>query len=193
MIIKPEPLTTEFAKKRIKEMIQNSIFFLEYGSGGSTIYASNYCKKIISVETDYNFFKKMKKLNLTNTNLIYINLGKTLNYGVPKKGETLLFINNFNNSYCKKPWHQMDIKNPDLVLIDGRYRVASALYSIFKNENNDCNYIFDDYLNRPFYHIIEKYIDITEVCDNTIIFKKSHKSNLNEISELINIYYNDYR
>ena len=45
--IKPEPLTTPKARKDIKKYLKKSKFFLEFGSGGSTIYASNYCKKII--------------------------------------------------------------------------------------------------------------------------------------------------
>ena len=87
----------------------------------------------------------------------------------------------------------MKKKNPDLILIDGRFRVASTLYSILINENDNCNYMFDDYLNRPFYHAIEKFIDIYEVFENTIFFKKSKKINLIEIEKLIMNYNNDFR
>ena len=59
MNLKPEPLTTELAKK-IKEMIKDSSYYLEYDSGGSTLYASNFCDQIISVETDFNFYRVKK-------------------------------------------------------------------------------------------------------------------------------------
>ena len=120
-------------------------------------------------------------------------IGKTENYGVPKQGEKLFFKNNFPENYCEKPWKNIKKKNPDLILIDGRFRVASTLYSILINENDNCNYMFDDYLNRPFYHAIEKFIDIYEVFENTIFFKKSKKINLIEIEKLIMNYNNDFR
>ncbi len=193
MIINPEPLTSNLAKEKIKKLLKKTNFFLEYGSGGSTIYASKFCKKIISIETDYNFFKILKGMKINNTELIYVNVGKTMGYGVPKKSETLLFEDNFCAEYCQKPWSLMKKKNPDLVLIDGRYRVASILYSFIKNKNENCTYIFDDYINRPFYHIIYKYINIIEVCDNTIILKKKKQINLEELQKLLDIYYNDFR
>ena len=85
MIINPEPLTSNLAKEKIKNLLKKTNFFLEYGSGGSTLYASKFCKKIISIETDYNFFKILKGMKINNTELIYINVGKTTGYGVPKK------------------------------------------------------------------------------------------------------------
>ena len=85
MIINPEPLTSNLAKEKIKNLLKKTNFFLEYGSGGSTLYASKFCKKIISIETDYNFFKILKGMKIKNTELIYINVGKTKGYGVPKK------------------------------------------------------------------------------------------------------------
>ena len=41
-------------------------------------------------------------------------------------------------------------EKPDLILIDGRFRVP-LLFTNSINENDNCNYMFDDYLNRPFY------------------------------------------
>ena len=193
MIINSERCTTYLAKNKIKDLIEKSNFYLEYGSGGSTIYASKYCEKVMSVETDNKFYKILKKMKLNNTQIIYINVGKTNSYGVPESGETFLFENNLCEEYSSQPWKLMEKKNPDLVLIDGRYRVASLLYSLINNENEKCKYIFDDYKNRAFYHIIDKYINFIEVYDNTIVFEKKQNIDFKEIRYLIKMYNNDFR
>ena len=193
MHINSEPLTTHAAKNKIKNIIEDSKFLLEYGSGGSTIYASKFCEKIVSVETDFNFYKFLKKMKRNNTQLIYINIGKTVGYGVPKNNDTFLFEENLCEEYCFMPWKIMKKKNPDLIFIDGRYRVASLLFSLINNENEKCQYIFDDYKNRPFYHIIDKYINLIEIYDNTIFFKKKQNIDFKEIHHLIKIYTNDFR
>jgi hypothetical protein len=52
-------------------------------------------------------------------------------------------------------------KEIDLVLIDGRFRVACCL-KCFDVITQDCFIAFDDFLDRPFYHIVLKYFDIVE-------------------------------
>lgn len=193
MNIIPEPLTTHLAKNKIKNLMEESKFLLEYGSGGSTLYASKFCEKIMSVETDWKFYKFLQKMKPNNTQLLFVNVGKTKLYGVGKKHETFLFENNLCEEYSSSPWKLMKQKNPDLVFIDGRYRVASLLYSLINNENEKCQYIFDDYKNRPFYHIIDKYINLIDVCENTIFFEKKQNIDLKEIQYLIKIYNNDFR
>ncbi len=51
------------ANNFFKKKLKNSKFFLEYGSGNSTIFAKKLKKKFLSIETDkcfYNFIKKKK-------------------------------------------------------------------------------------------------------------------------------------
>lgn len=50
----------------------------------------------------------------------------------------------------------------DLVLIDGRFRVACCLkcYDII---DDDCYIVFDNFLNRKQYHIVLVYFDIIEI------------------------------
>ena len=47
--------------------------------------------------------------------------------------------------------------SPDLVLIDGRFRVASFLVSALLAQEG-CTILFDDYFDRPNYHVVEKYL-----------------------------------
>lgn len=64
----------------------------------------------------------------------------------------------------------------DLVFIDGRFRASCCLkcYDVIRN---DCLIAFDDFLNRPHYHIVLNYFDIIEKTNDNrmaILKKKSH-------------------
>ena len=67
-------------------------------------------------------------------------------------------------------------KSLDLVLIDGRFRVACCLkcYDII---NENCVIAFDDFLNRSHYHIVLKYFDILEKTkDNRMVILIKRKN-----------------
>lgn len=60
----------------------------------------------------------------------------------------------------------------DLILIDGRFRVACCLHCYNIIDKNTC-IIFDDFLNRPEYHIVLDYYDIIEkTSDNIMVILK---------------------
>ena len=62
----------------------------------------------------------------------------------------------------------------DLILIDGRFRVACCL-KCFDIINEDCFIIFDDFLDRPQYHVVLDYYNIIEKTDDNrmVILKKN--------------------
>ena len=97
---------------------------------------------------------------------------------------------NERNDEIYKQWEQLiendNAKNIDLVLINGRFRVACCLkcYDIIKEE---CLIAFNDFLNRPCYNIILEYFDIIEkTIDNKMVILK--KKNVNIPKELIKKY-----
>lgn len=67
----------------------------------------------------------------------------------------------------KKPWGYCKENKiePDLVLIDGRFRVASFITSCL-NVTKKTTVLFDDYVERPFYHSVENIIKPIEFIDN---------------------------
>ena len=94
------------------------------------------------------------------------------------------------------PYHHIDtidflaaIKQkykPDFVLIDGRFRVASFLTSI-KFCDDGCKIIFDDYANRPHYHVVEEIIKPIKIFGNQALFEIKDRNSLqeNEIDQLL--------
>lgn len=70
----------------------------------------------------------------------------------------------------------------DLILIDGRFRVACCL-KCFDVIKSDCFIAFDDFLNRTYYHIILNYYDIIEKTDNNCMVILQKKKNISSIPE----------
>ena len=79
-----------------------------------------------------------------------VDLGKIAAWGYPT---TYRHRSRFRD-YAASPWrHKV---KPDLVLIDGRFRVACFLHSLL-NAEPGTRIIFDDYNNRPHYHLMEEF------------------------------------
>ena len=62
------------------------------------------------------------------------------------------------HQYACAPWDaaQTGGHTPDLVLVDGRFRVACFLYSLVCARPGTV-ILFDDYADRPQYHVVEEF------------------------------------
>ena len=184
-----EPHLAENDKKLLYKYLDNTNVYFEYGSGGSTYQASirKNIKKIYSVESDSTWQKKLKEI-ITNPNINYIYNEMDAcpnNWGYPGKNATNIQKINYSNHIRKLSKGQQD--SIDLVFIDGRFRVACCLkcYDIIKDT---CLIAFDDFLDRPEYHIVLEYFDIIEKTqDNRLVIIKK-KNNVNIPKELIEKY-----
>ena len=101
--------------------LKKSKYYLEYGSGSSTILAKKYKKKFLSIETDKSFFRYMRNLKIDE--IVYANIGPTKYYSQPIL-PTLLLKNQIKEYASKiEIFFKKFNRLPDLVLIDGRFRV----------------------------------------------------------------------
>ena len=73
-------------------------------------------------------------------------------WGNPGPNSTPLQHKNYSN-YMRN-LNEEEQKNIDLILIDGRFRVACCL-KCFSIINSNCFIAFDDFLNRPQYDIVK--------------------------------------
>jgi hypothetical protein len=184
--MEPHFLTND--KIMFYKYIDKSNVYFEYGSGGSTYQASlrSNISKIYSVESDKTWFNKVEQSIVSNNITYFYNEMNTIqnSWGYPGP-DTTDFQKKKYSDYIRL------IKNPktiDLILIDGRFRVACCL-KCFDKINQDCFIIFDDFLNRPQYHIVLDYYEIIEkTIDNTMVVlqKKNHIKNIPD--ELIQKY-----
>ena len=146
-----EPMLPPLEKELYYKYLNKATNYLEYGSGGSTYNAvlKNNIKKIVSVESDKDWYNKMNNM-INNNKLIYkyIELNaKPNNYGYPKNVPF-----NIMKLY-PSVIEEYKYINFDLILIDGRFRVACALIC-FKYIDNNCFMIVDDIIGRDYYNEI---------------------------------------
>ena len=154
--------------------LDKSTSYLEYGSGGSTYQASlrTNIKSIISVESDLQWHDKLQTLIPNKEHIVfkYCDM-QTLpdTWGYPGAKSTPTDWIKYSNVICDL---DKAVSNSiDLILIDGRFRVACCL-KCFEHINDTCYIAFDDFLDRSYYHIVLNYYDIVEKHTRLVILKK---------------------
>ena len=152
-----------------KDVLKTSKIFGEYGCGSSTEWVlKNTNADIVSVDSSKVWVDK-----ISSGNAVYKKRLKLKSYN---------FINYFN-------WIWTQDILPDTVLIDGRFRVCCFLTSI-KYANENTKIIFDDYNNRPYYHVVEKFVKKEQTCGRQALFIVKNKNDIN--IELLNIEINNF-
>ena len=175
----------EKQKKWFKDLLLTSCNYFEFGCGGSTVYASNHCKNVYSIESDYEWCKNVKKhINNANCNVECIHVDietKPNNWGYP--GDDC--CNDKKRVYSNMFTSIKNYEKIDTILIDGRFRVACAL-NILPYISSETRVLFDDFLNRQHqYKIVLDYYDIEKSVGNMVLLKKKdnhevHKSILSK-------------
>jgi len=131
----------------------------EYGCGASTVWVAHHTNaKIVSVDSSAEWIAKVELETESYREKLHIDrvdLGEIAAWGYPT---TYRYRSRFHD-YVASPWRH-GVK-PDLVLIDGRFRVACFLHSLLTAEPGT-RLIFDDYNNRPHYHLVEEFCPVKE-------------------------------
>ncbi len=150
---------------------------LEYGSGGSTVMASEMPDKtIFAVESSRvwtkmmrNWFEEAQPPSMPF--MQHINIGPTGKWGTPKttKGFQRYHL------YPLWIWDIEEFKHPDVILVDGRFRVACALTAMLRCTKKT-TLLFDDYEGRRGYHRIEEFLEKKEVVGNMARFEITKKA-----------------
>lgn len=141
-----------------------SKMYLEYGSGGSTCLAAKNGIRFVSVDSDRFFLNSVKK-KIIKENLyreadqvfLHADIGVTGGWGKPIMlgGPSLARLEKFRrySDFPKEIGTKFPL--PDLVLVDGRFRVACALKA-FKALQGEKDWLLlvDDFVNRPTYQVL---------------------------------------
>lgn len=153
---------------------------LEYGSGGSTAYgAAQPGKTLYSVEGDKAWHKAMQSHFAAHPpkadlHLIHADIGETKEWSWPKgNGKWFRYPD-----YCFGVWQRDDLKTPDLVLIDGRFR-AGCFLATMVSITRPTRVLVDDFVGRE-----DKYGVITEFATPTVFHGRMAQFDLSPISTL---------
>jgi hypothetical protein len=174
--IREEPHLDEESIPVFRSFLRDCKFYLEYGSGGSTVLAARLKKRFISVETDPYYLKSVhKKIGklAPDQRLLYADVGLTGPWGTPLwRRLTPRRVARWTGC-LEAPWHLVEPKErPDLILIDGRFRVAATLTCcLHLGDSSGAHILVDDYGDYPNYHVIEQYATLTATVGRMAIFQ----------------------
>src|SRR5690606_18853321 len=166
-VYSPYPLFYKFRmtkneQKVFNNHIKNSKYYLEFGSGGSTLRILQKSKaKIYSVESSSDWIDYLCKYfiirNAREKRLFFhhVDIGQTKGWGYPVSKESIELVPNYSNSI----FNTLDAGKIDTVLIDGRFRVACVLSVILNiTSNKNTTILIHDFWNREKYHRVLKYL-----------------------------------
>lgn len=140
--------------------------YLEYGTGGSTYQAARIGVNFIAVDTDPYFLDavraKIQGAGLGKSGQVFrhADIGRTGTWGRPR-GRISDARRQLFRRASDPPPECLEGLLPDLVLIDGRFRVACAFKAFnLLHAETGWTVVVDDYSDRPQYREIEDYGDV---------------------------------
>lgn len=119
------PHLPDAAITAIRNAIRRGSTYLEFGSGGSTRAFAPLAGHTVSVESDQRFARAVRRAlprrARRKTLILHIDIGETSEWGYPAGAPTAAW-----DDYSAAVWSALPAV-PDVVLIDGRFRVACAI------------------------------------------------------------------
>lgn len=175
--------------------LSNATRYIEYGCGGSTELACRAnVEKVVVIESDAKFLQQLidrvpclqTAIIKSQIMLLTADLGPTGAFGHP------------TNPALKETWHVYPESvlrapfAPDLVLVDGRFRVASALFSLLAVKDEGFVMIHDFFPRTEYYPIYE-FAEAVDCVENLQVFRKKREINWFKLVTTIEKYiYNAY-
>ncbi len=153
--IRPDLTLPEAEAAALRRACSAADTVLEYGSGGSTIMAAEAGAEVWSVESDAGWAAMMQGWFKANpckgqAHVLHVDIGPTRDWGHPAD-ETA--IRNWPD-YALKVWDMPGFRHPDVVLVDGRFRLGCFLTVAYRIQR-PVTLFFDDYAPRAAYHKTE--------------------------------------
>jgi hypothetical protein len=164
------PHMTDAESSLYRQLLTEVECVVEYGAGGSTFMAlDSAARKIISIESDRRWVRQLRRNWRVlfaeirgRLSLRYIDIGPVRKKWSSPKDESCRHL---WPAYAKGPWPC----SPDLVLIDGRFRVACIAQAALNAPQ--ATIVVHDFWTRPHYHAT---LDILSECgraDTLGVFK----------------------
>ena len=166
-----------------RRVLADSRIYGEYGVGASTEYAWQMTgARIVAVDTSAEWVAKtLSGMDPQRVSITHVDVGPIGDWGRPL-GYTRR--DNFPQ-YTDLIWSTPD--TPNVVLVDGRFRVACFLTAGL-HAKPGTQIIFDDYTNRPHYHIVERVLACVETCGRQARFERPPTIDRGLASEMVDKY-----
>jgi hypothetical protein len=173
-----EPHILPKDKELFYRYLDKATRYFEFGCGGSTYQAClrPNIEQIYSVESDRAWHTKLQSSlpKRAGVQLFLVDLKTNgASWGYP--GPTCTEQERITYSDSILAIRPEESQRLDLVLIDGRFRVACAL-KVFNSISDSCIVLFDDFLNRPKYHVVLDYYEVVEQTSEKVMAVLRKKS-----------------
>jgi hypothetical protein len=155
----------------LRTAYQEARCILEYGSGGSTVLAAQQAGKLVfSVESDRQWALSMQRqfdeADLLSPVIVYhVDIGETGAWGRAKDDTAWRHFYRYPTAI----WSENFFRQPDLILIDGRFRAACFVNACLRTRA-PVTILFDDYRDRNTYHSVERLMKPTKIVGRMAIF-----------------------
>ena len=199
--ISPRPLLDHDGLAYFTSVIASASVYLEYGGGGSTLVALQNAQLVLSVESDRSYMDSLQRAinelpSRASYELIHANIGFTQLWGNPIfKTVTPARLIRWRG-YVKAPWERLRKKGvePDMIFIDGRFRVACCLESLMNlSRDSACKILVDDYAERPWLKPIEQFGDLVGMHGRMAVFRKNPDMDQELCRRALEASYADFR
>lgn len=167
MLLQPELVTMQY-------LVRGKIV-VEYGSGGSTVSLAAVASKLFSIECQQLWCAALlERIDIQfwiqNNVLTHacVDIGPTGPFGYPTMAVSPHTAFAYVNAISR-----FDVENIEVVIVDGRYRVASALNSLSYLSDNGL-VIVHDFVPRQHYYVVLKYFnEVFRVATMVVLEKRT--------------------
>ena len=158
------PHLTDYEVGAVLSFLNKDTVYFETGSGCSSIIAKHYAKKSYAVEGCKVWYEKGIENGLKD-NLIFKDLKPdNSDWSYPGRTSTLEDWKNYFQAYDKS-------YKADVILIDGRFKIATAM-DIYDKIEEDTIVLIHEYPDRPSYFVLENYYQFVYIWDRLAAFVK---------------------
>lgn len=166
------PFMEPVGLRALQDQLRSATCFLEYGAGGSTLFAMEMgVPSTVSVESDAAFLAMIEgevadlRSPAVAWHGLHADIGPTRKWGYPVGDATEAM----GLEYSMLPWQSGLSLSPDVVLVDGRFRAACCLATAL-HAKPGTRILFDDYAARPYYTAVEAHLGAPTMFDSLALF-----------------------
>ncbi|MEK9587062.1 MAG: hypothetical protein VW349_01385 [Gammaproteobacteria bacterium] len=150
-----------------KALLPQTNTYAEYGVGKSSLWVlANTRASIFAVDTSQYWIDQVRSKageSAARFDIDWVDLGPIGWAGRPKNYAKRAAF----QRYIESPWNRG--QKPEVILVDGRFRVACFLYSLASADPGS-TILFDDYKDREHYHVVEEFLKPNRFCGRQAVF-----------------------
>lgn len=165
--------------------------YYEFGSGGSTKLAASMGLNVHGVESDRRWLEQLYAEVGEACKVKHVDIGPTKEWGYPVDLRASAQFPDYSRSI-----HAQDLPF-DLILVNGRFRVASTLesidYVLEKGDSSSARIFIHDFWNREFYKPVLEFLDAEKTVETAGLFKIKANINRKQLHAVKTAFQQDYR